>query len=73
MWRDKCNIRTLGLALFLVAALFCLHKLWNLNESAPPGQILRLKLVNVFTRHGDRKYQLILVAQTTQSPLRLAG
>lgn len=55
---EKINIRSIGVAFFVGASIFCLYEIWNLrNEISPRKQHYtgKLKLVSIFNRHGDRK------------------
>lgn len=48
----------LGICLFILASLYCLYRIYDMAHSQPPAGsqfTAELKLVNVFTRHGDRK------------------
>lgn len=50
------NIRWIGAALFVAASVFCLYEIWVLSNQKPPIVTNKLLMVNIFTRHGDRKY-----------------
>lgn len=54
------NMRTLGIILFILASIFCLYRIYELNqddgskEHFAPTYSTKLKLISVFNRHGDR-------------------
>lgn len=58
MMATKFSIKSVGVALFVGACLFCLYKIWALTRLKPikSAQLQHeLKMVNIFFRHGDRK------------------
>lgn len=53
------NIRWLGVLLFVFACMFCVYMIVYLNTISREEKTLyvtHLRLVNLFGRHGDRKY-----------------
>lgn len=57
--KEKLNIKWIGAALFVGACLFCLYYIWTVPSEPKPSKYFtaKLKLVNVFNRHGDRKFE----------------
>lgn len=50
------NIRWIGAAFFVAASIFCLYEIWVLSNEKPPIITSKLLMVNIFTRHGDRRF-----------------
>ena len=53
----QVNVRSLGVAFFVFASIFCLYYLWLLKDEKPVSRhpTKRLLMVNILNRHGDRK------------------
>lgn len=54
------NIKWFGVFLFILACIFCIYGIVHLNTISSEEKTLyvtHLKLVNLFGRHGDRKYR----------------
>lgn len=55
-YKNMMNIRWIGAALFVAASIFCLYEIWVLSNEKLPIVTSKLLMVNIFTRHGDRKF-----------------